>query len=181
MLSPAAARTGPSWRDLASAEPAGERTAVPERREAGRRAVGALMARSAYEILHYYLASTVDLGPATAWLAERNASRPVAQRLLPAVLFVKATALAARGGPDAQRLLDRWFQARRCGARRDGGLPRGGGLVAPRRNHADRLDLDELDGRPVHLAVGRAPSREAAQLGDERPHDHRDEPGRGGC
>ena len=131
-------------RDLASAEPPAERTAVPERREAGRRAVGALMARSAREIPHYYLASTVDLGPATAWLAERNAARPVAQRLLPAVLFVKATAMAAQAVPTLNGF---WTDGFEPAAAVHVGMAvslRGGGLVAPALHHADRLDLDEL-------------------------------------
>ena len=129
------------------------------------------------EIPHYYLASTVDLGPATAWLAERNASRPVAQRLLPAVLFVKATAWppgrsrrSTASGPMVSspplRCTSGWRSPARQGTRRS-------------RHGADRLDLDELDGPPA--LPGRASSREAAQLGDERPDDHRDEPGRGGC
>ena len=38
---------------------------------------------------------------------ERNAGRPVTERLLPAALLLKATALAARAGPRAERLLGR--------------------------------------------------------------------------
>ena len=102
------------------------------------------MARSRREIPHYYLASTVDLGPATAWLAERNAARPVAQRLLPAALFVKATALAARAVPTLNGF---WTDGFEPAAAVHVGMAvslRGGGLVAPAIHHADRLDLDEL-------------------------------------
>jgi pyruvate dehydrogenase E2 component (dihydrolipoamide acetyltransferase) len=102
------------------------------------------MARSAREIPHYYLASTVDLGPATAWLAERNAARPVAQRLLPAALFVKATAMAAQAVPTLNGF---WTDGFEPAAAVHVGMAvslRGGGLVAPALHHADRLDLDEL-------------------------------------
>jgi pyruvate dehydrogenase E2 component (dihydrolipoamide acetyltransferase) len=58
------------------------------------------MERSNREIPHYYLATTVDLGGALAWLAQANLCRPVSERLLPAALFVKAVALAARKVPE---------------------------------------------------------------------------------
>ena len=167
---------GPSWRPGLGR--AAERTAVPERQEAGRRAVGALMARSARDP-HYYLASTVDLGPATAWLAERNASRPVAQRLLPAVLFVKATALAARAVPTLNGF---WTDGFEPAAAVHVGMAVSllvGGLVAPACTMPTTRPR-RADGRPARPR-GAGPGREAAQLGDERPDDHRDEPGRGGC
>ena len=45
--------------------------------------------------------------PPCAWLERLNADRPVAERLLPAVLLVKAVALRAARGTRAQRLLRR--------------------------------------------------------------------------
>jgi pyruvate dehydrogenase E2 component (dihydrolipoamide acetyltransferase) len=65
-----------------------------------RRVLAATMERSNREIPHYYLATTVDLGGALAWLAQANLCRPVSERLLPAALFVKAVALAARKVPE---------------------------------------------------------------------------------
>ena len=71
-----------------------------DRQERMRRTIAAAMARSKREIPHYYLATTIDLGRAMAWLADRNASVPVAERLLPGVLLLKATALAVREVPE---------------------------------------------------------------------------------
>ena len=57
-----------------------------------REAIAAAMSRSKREIPHYYLATTVDVTPATDWLAAHNATVPVAQRLLFAGLLIKAIA-----------------------------------------------------------------------------------------
>jgi len=62
-----------------------------------RDAIAAAMSKSKREIPHYYLSTTVDVTPATDWLAEHNASVPVTQRLLFAALLLKAVALACRG------------------------------------------------------------------------------------
>jgi pyruvate dehydrogenase E2 component (dihydrolipoamide acetyltransferase) len=109
-----------------------------------RRAIAELMARSAREIPHYHLATTVDMAPALAVVAARNTSRPPAERLLPAALVLKATALAAAEVPGFNGTWD------------DGYVPapsvdlgvavalRGGGLLVPAIHDADRLSLDEL-------------------------------------
>ena len=57
-----------------------------------REAIAAAMSRSKHEIPHYYLATTVDVTPATDWLAAHNATVPVTQRLLFAALLIKAIA-----------------------------------------------------------------------------------------
>ena len=62
-----------------------------------REAIAAAMSKSKREIPHYYLSTSVDVTPATDWLATHNASAPVTQRLLFASLLVKAVALACRG------------------------------------------------------------------------------------
>jgi pyruvate dehydrogenase E2 component (dihydrolipoamide acetyltransferase) len=64
------------------------------------------MSRSKREIPHYYLATTIDLGRVMAWLAERNAAVPVAERLLPGVLLLKAAALAIREVPELNAVWD---------------------------------------------------------------------------
>jgi pyruvate dehydrogenase E2 component (dihydrolipoamide acetyltransferase) len=97
-----------------------------------RAAIAAAMSRSKREIPHYYLSTTVDVTPATQWLAAHNAQAPVAGRLLFAALLVKALALTCRATPGFS------------GFHRDGryvespgvhvGVAvalRGGGLVAP--------------------------------------------------
>ena len=78
-------------------------------------------------------------------MRERNRELPVAERLVPAALLLKATALAAARRPELNGF---WV---------DGRLPagpgvhlgvaislRGGGLVAPALHDADRLSLGEV-------------------------------------
>jgi len=71
------------------------------RRTSGmRQAIAAAMSRSKREIPHYYLSTRVDLGRALAWLRAENERRSVADRLLPVVLMLKASGLAARRFPN---------------------------------------------------------------------------------
>lgn len=65
-----------------------------ERGAAMRASIAAAMSRSKREIPHYYLADQIILDTALAWLAEQNTGRPITERILPAVLQLKAVALA---------------------------------------------------------------------------------------
>lgn len=141
-----ARRPGPPTGDDQRAEPARDDRS-PDRAQAMRRAIGDLMARSKREIPHYYVATTIDLDRALAWLAERNANRPVTERVLPAALLLKATALAARQVPE----LNGFWDPDAGGLRRADQVHLGiaialrrGGLVAPAIHTADQLTLDEL-------------------------------------
>ena len=109
-----------------------------------RHAIGALMARSKREIPHYYLATTIDLGPSMDWLAGTNVARPPAARLLPAALLLKATAIASQRVPAMNGMFrDRFEPA--SGVHLGVAIAlRGGGLIAPAIHDADRLPLDEL-------------------------------------
>jgi pyruvate dehydrogenase E2 component (dihydrolipoamide acetyltransferase) len=78
--------------------PAGERAGLPV--SGMRQAIAAAMSRSKREIPHYYLAEQVPMARALRWLAEANAQRPVADRLLPAVLLFKAVARALQKYPE---------------------------------------------------------------------------------
>jgi pyruvate dehydrogenase E2 component (dihydrolipoamide acetyltransferase) len=113
-----------------------------------RRAVGRLMTRSKQEIPHYYLSTTIDLAAATEWLVAVNAERSVTERVLPAALLLKATALAARKHAD---LNGHWIDDAFVPASRvDLGVAvalRGGGLVAPAIGGADGLPVDDLMAR----------------------------------
>jgi pyruvate dehydrogenase E2 component (dihydrolipoamide acetyltransferase) len=110
-----------------------------------RRAIAAAMARSKREIPHYYLTHTIDLGAGLAWLEAFNAQQPVAQRLLPAVLLLKASAAALREMPQLNgTYIDGAF-------RQGDGIHigwaialRGGGLVAPAIRDTDKRPLPEL-------------------------------------
>ena len=110
-----------------------------------RSAIAAAMSRSKREIPHYYLGTTVDFGAATDWLDAYNSERDPAQRLLPAVLLLKAVARALVEVPQLNGFCE-------GGAFRPGhGIHigwavalRGGGLVAPAIHDVDRMDLAEL-------------------------------------
>jgi pyruvate dehydrogenase E2 component (dihydrolipoamide acetyltransferase) len=65
-----------------------------------RRTIAAAMSRSKREIPHYYLATTIDLHRAAAWLDRENERRPPERRLLPGVMLLKAAALAIREVPE---------------------------------------------------------------------------------
>ncbi len=118
----------------------------PQARTAAMRAaIGALMSRSKREIPHYYLAHTIELSAVTRWLRDHNADLPVARRVLPAAVLLRATAVAVTRVPEVN------------GHFTDGALRpssavhlgvavnlRGGGLVTPALHHAERLGVDEL-------------------------------------
>lgn len=109
-----------------------------------RHAIAAAMARSKREIPHYYLATTIDLSHAMAWLAEQNERRPVTERLLPAALLLKATAVAARAVPNVNGFWDGGFQAAPSVHLGVAISLRGGGLVAPAIHDADERSVDEV-------------------------------------
>ena len=157
-LDPAALRgTGPEGRvtladveraaqaaPAARAEPSPADTAAA-RQLRMREAIAAAMARSKREIPHYYLACTIDMKPALDWLTERNAGRTVTERLIYAVLLIKAAALALREVPELNGF---WIDNRAQQSEAiHAGIAislRGGGLVAPALHHADQHSLDEL-------------------------------------
>ena len=116
------------------------------------------MARSKREVPHFYLATTIDLGAATAWLEDANRDRPPAERLVPAALLLRATVRAARAVPV---LNGHWVDDElRPSAAVHLGVAislRGGGLIAPAIRDADELGVDALMARLRDL-TGRARS-----------------------
>ncbi|WP_370331901.1 biotin/lipoyl-containing protein, partial [Mycolicibacterium hippocampi] len=70
-------------------------TAVSDRAAQRRKSIAAAMSRSKREIPHSYLADEILMDRALTWLTERNAQRPITERVLPAVLQLKAVAVAA--------------------------------------------------------------------------------------
>ena len=116
-----------------------------DRAEAMRHAIAVLMSRSKREVPHYYLSTTIDLGRALARLGDLNADRPLAQRLVPAALLLKATAAAVHRVP---QLNGYWVDDALAPAEQVNlGVAvalRGAGLIAPAIPDADRLDLDAL-------------------------------------
>jgi pyruvate dehydrogenase E2 component (dihydrolipoamide acetyltransferase) len=121
-----------------------------------REGIAAAMSLSKREIPHYYLSTTIDMGPALAWLGKFNGQLPPERRLLPAVLLLKATALALGEVPQLNGF---WVDGH---FRPSGGVHigwaialRGGGLIAPAIHDVDRMKLPELM-EALRDLVGRA-------------------------
>ncbi len=131
----------------------GARAVEPERNETARRRTPATMrsmiaermSRANREIPHYHLARDVDVGRLDAWLVERNASRPITERLLPAACYIRAVALAAARHSDfnGSWVDDHFEPADSVNVAMAISL-RGGGLVTPHVHAADQRSLDEI-------------------------------------
>ncbi|MEV6164915.1 dihydrolipoamide acetyltransferase family protein [Streptomyces sp. NPDC052052] len=124
-----------------SAGPGAPGTRTP----AARAAISALMARANRDIPHYYLATTIDLAAAMAWMLHRNANSTVKERLVPAALLLKSVALAARQVPQLNGHWkdDAFVQATTVRLGVAVSL-HGGGLAAPALADADTMGLPEL-------------------------------------
>jgi pyruvate dehydrogenase E2 component (dihydrolipoamide acetyltransferase) len=135
-----AAAGAPAAAPVAAAPPAAESRAAR-----ARGAMAAAMARSKREIPHYYLTLRIDLSRALAWTAAENERRPVAERLLPAALLLRAVALAAREVPEMNGCFVDGAFAPAASVHLGVGISlRGGGLVAPALRDADRKGVDVL-------------------------------------
>ena len=126
--------------------PAAAPAEAREKFQAGmRRAIAAAMARSNRDIPHYYLQTRIDMTRALRWLEAENAKRSIKDRLLPAVLTLKAVALALKDVPELNGF---WIndQHRPSDAIHVGFAIslRKGGLVTPAIHETDRKTLDEL-------------------------------------
>lgn len=103
------------------------------------------MSRSKNSIPHYYLSTTLELRAAIAWMQLVNQQRPVAARLVPSALLLKATALAAREVPEVNGFFtDGVFRPSTSVHLGLAVALRQGGLVAPAIRDADTLPLDVL-------------------------------------
>lgn len=110
-----------------------------------RQAIAAAVARSKREIPHYYLGQSIDFAAASDWITRWNADRPPEQRLLPAVLLLKATARALQAVPPLNGFWESGSFRAGDGIHIGWAIAlRGGGLVAPAIHHADLLSLSEL-------------------------------------
>ena len=136
---------GASTQAAEAAPPPVAPAATADRSTSMRRAIAGLMSRANRDIPHYYVATDVDLDATLTWLARENESRSIADRALPVVVLLKATALAAREVPELNGF---WIddELRLAPAVHLGVAVslRGGGLVAPALHDADAKDLDTL-------------------------------------
>ena len=152
----------------AGAEPKSAAEKARERGAAMRASIAAAMSRSKREIPHYYLSDEIILDAALSWLTEQNAGRPITERLLMAVLQLKAVALAARKFPEFNGFWrDEGFQA---GSGQHVGVAislRGGGLVAPAIHDVSEKPLAELMSDLTDLvARARAGSLRSSEMSD---------------
>ena len=110
-----------------------------------RKAIAAAMSRSKREIPHYYLTETTDLAAATAWIERYNADRPPLERMLPAVAFLKASALALRESPQFNGFFENGVFTPAPNVHVGWAVAlRGGGLIAPAIRDADQRTLADL-------------------------------------
>lgn len=132
----------------ASTKAAGKPTVKPtstDRSAQMRKSIAAAMSRSKREIPHYYLADEIMLDKSLSWLGTRNAHRSVEDRVLPAVLLLKAVGIAARryGEFNGFWREDQFQPA--TGVHVGVGISlRGGGLVAPAIHDVPDKKLDDL-------------------------------------
>lgn len=110
-----------------------------------RHAIALAMARSNREIPHYYLETPIDMTKALRWLEEENTKRSVKDRLLLAVVLIKAVAMALTEVPelngfwkDDQHVISEEIHIGFAIALRQGGL------ITPAIHNADMKDWDEL-------------------------------------
>jgi pyruvate dehydrogenase E2 component (dihydrolipoamide acetyltransferase) len=117
----------------------------PDFQTAMRRAIALAMARSNREIPHYYLETRIDMTKVLRWLESENVKRSVAERILPVVLLIKATAKGLIEVPDLNGYWrDDHFEASESIHIGFAISLRQGGLVTPAIHDADDKSLDEL-------------------------------------
>lgn len=110
-----------------------------------RRAIAAAMARSKREIPHYYLGHSFDCSALVGFVADYNADRAPADRILQAPVLIRATALALRDFPEFNGYHDGEAFAPSKAIHVGFAIAiRGGGLAAPAIHNADNLPLAEL-------------------------------------
>jgi pyruvate dehydrogenase E2 component (dihydrolipoamide acetyltransferase) len=119
---------------------------TPSEVQAGmRRAIAAAMARSNREIPHYYLETRIDMDRAQRFLESENQKRSIRDRLLIAVVLIKAVAKALNEVPE----LNGYWTDDRLQPQESIHIGiaialRQGGLVVPAIHDVDMKSLDEL-------------------------------------
>lgn len=110
-----------------------------------RRTIAAAMSRSKREIPHYYLSETIPMANALDWLAQHNQALPMTERVLSAVLLLKAVALALKKTPELNGFYrDDQFQPAAAIHTGVAISLRKGGLVAPALHDVADKPLGQL-------------------------------------
>lgn len=140
----------------------------PDRQAEMRAAIAAAMSRSKREIPHYYLAETIPMKAATAWLSAANQGRPITERLLLAVLQLKAVALALADVPEMNGYYrDGAFEPVRAAHIGVAISLRQGGLIAPAIHDVADKSLADLMHDLTDLALrARAGTLRSSEVAD---------------
>ena len=110
-----------------------------------REQIAKAMSRSKREIPHYYLATEINMTPALAWLRAENEKRSLEGRMLPAVLLIRAVALAVARYPNMNGFyVNNTFKQSEAIHIGMAFALREGGLIAPAIHNTDKLALPEL-------------------------------------
>ncbi|MCV6968133.1 dihydrolipoamide acetyltransferase family protein [Mycobacterium bohemicum] len=133
-----------------------------------RKSIAAAMSRSKREIPHYYLADEINLENSLTWLTARNAQRSIDERVLPAVLLLKAVGLAAQKFGEFNGFWREDGFEPATGVHVGVGISlRGGGLVAPAIHDVPDKKLDELmDDLTDLVARARSFSLRSSEMSD---------------
>lgn len=150
-----------------AAQPGAKPTAA-DRATQMRKSIAAAMSRSKREIPHYYLAEEIMLEKALSWLTTRNAQRSIDERVLPAVLLLKAVGVAAQRFAEFNGFWRESGFEPAAGVHVGVGISlRGGGLVAPAIHDVPEKKLDELMGDLTDLvARARSFSLRSSEMSD---------------
>jgi pyruvate dehydrogenase E2 component (dihydrolipoamide acetyltransferase) len=110
-----------------------------------RDAIAAAMSRSKREIPHYYLAHTISMKHALAWLTQTNGQRPIQERILPGALLLRAVAVALWEFPELNGFwIDGAYRPSEEVHLGSAVALRTGGLIAPAILDADDKSLDQV-------------------------------------
>jgi len=110
-----------------------------------RQAIALAMSRSKREIPHFYLAHTISMKHALAWLTEVNSTRTIQHRILPGALLLRAVAVALRDFPELNGFyIDDEFRPSEEVHLATAISLRTGGLIAPAILDADEKPVDQL-------------------------------------
>ena len=139
-----------------------------DRQKDMRRAIATAMSRSKHEIPHYYLAETIPMATALAWLQQRNEGQPITARILPAVLLLKAVALALPQTPELNGFYREGQFVPSSAAHTGVAISlRGGGLVAPALHDVASQPLAQLMQALADLVKrARAGSLRSSEMSD---------------
>jgi pyruvate dehydrogenase E2 component (dihydrolipoamide acetyltransferase) len=153
---------------VAPAAPTVRTSAATDRQQEMRRAIAAAMSRSKREIPHYYLSETIPMTLALQWLQRHNEGLEITGRMLPAVLLIKAMALALARTPELNGFYrDGQFEP---AAAVHAGVAislRGGGLVAPAIHDVATKPLAQLMRELADLVRrARAGSLRSSEMSD---------------